>query len=107
VHGTPAGVIRIILIEQMVLPLINGKTVGVIHPSDSGYYMKKRPFLPGDPVSVNLFIISGLFQLRIHPLSCLLAYPDAATIPTIIPEIIPEKTATPTSDNAFIPIIIQ
>jgi hypothetical protein len=75
VHGTPVGIVWIILVEQMILPLVNGKTVGVIHPSDSGYYMKKRPFLPGDPVSVNLFIISGLFQLRIHPLSCLLAYP--------------------------------
>jgi hypothetical protein len=63
VHGAPTGVVGIILIEQMVLSLINGKTVGVIHPSDPGYNMKKRPFRFGNPVSVNLFIISGLLQL--------------------------------------------
>jgi len=62
VHGAPGRAVGIILVKQMILPLIHGETVGIVHPSDPGHNMKKRPFPIRNPVSINLLVFPSLLQ---------------------------------------------
>ena len=66
VHRPPVRVIGVILIEHVVLPLIPGKTVRIVHPSDPGREMKERAIPVGDGVAVVFFKASCLLQCLTH-----------------------------------------
>jgi hypothetical protein len=62
VHRTPAGVIKVVLIKQVIRSLIVGKTIGIIHPPHLGCYVEQGTFFGFDFSAVDFFIISGLNQ---------------------------------------------
>ena len=62
VHGSPIGVIRIVLVKHMVFPLIPGKTVGIIHPSGACGQMERRPFLFGYHLLESLLVLARFPQ---------------------------------------------
>ena len=51
-----------ILVEQVALPLIEGETVGVIHPADGGGSVERRALVVGDMGTVLDLEVSGLLQ---------------------------------------------
>ena len=42
VHGSPLGIVGIVLKKQMVLPLVGGKAVGIVHPAHTGGQVERR-----------------------------------------------------------------
>jgi hypothetical protein len=54
------GVIGIILVKQMIAAVIIGKSVGIVHPADSGRKMESRPVLFMDQLLVFFFVSSSV-----------------------------------------------
>ena len=59
VHGVPHGLIRVILIKQMVLIPVKRKAIRVIGPAHAGCHMKSGPGLGGNLGAALLLIGSG------------------------------------------------
>ena len=86
VHGSPDRIIRIVLIEQMILSLVPGKSVRIVHPSHPRGQVEMRPCIRGDAASHLFFVLSCVFQYFAHvsllsglPASCChLSYASAA-----------------------------
>ena len=53
VHGPPLVGVGVVLVEQMVLPPIDGEAVGVVHPADGRSQVEGGP-LPGGDVGAVL-----------------------------------------------------
>ena len=62
VHGAPLVGVGVVLVKQMVLPLIEGESVGVVHPADGGGNVEGGPFPGGDAGAVLDLKIPGLLQ---------------------------------------------
>ena len=63
VHGTPLVGIGVILVEQMAFPLIDGKSVGVVHPADGRGSVERGTLRRGNMGPILGFKISCLLQL--------------------------------------------
>jgi hypothetical protein len=59
-HGTPVGVIGVILVKHMVFSIIIGKSVGVVHPAHTGGQVQGGASLRGNKTLLFLLINSGV-----------------------------------------------
>ena len=66
VHRSPDRIIRIVLIEQVILSLVPGKSVRVIHPAHPRGQVEMRPCIRGDAASHLFFVLSCVFQYFAH-----------------------------------------
>ena len=66
VHRSPMRIIRVILVKKMVLSVVEGKTVGVIHPAYTGGQVKFRPLFFFYMFFICLLIVSCLLQKRTY-----------------------------------------
>jgi hypothetical protein len=55
-----------VLIKKVVFAVIPAKTVGVVHPADSGRQMKYGPIPVRDEASVFDFVFPGLLEHFSH-----------------------------------------
>ena len=62
VHGAPLGIEGIVLVEQVVLPLIEGEPVGVVHPADTGGQMVDGPIALGNVPAEQHFVAACRVQ---------------------------------------------
>ncbi len=60
VHGTPVGVVGMVLVKEVVAALIPGKAVGVVQPAHPGGQMERGTGLPGDQFLPGLLIAAGV-----------------------------------------------
>ena len=59
VHGAPHRLVGIVLVEQVVLTLIEGKAIGVVHPADPGGQMVNGTFTGGEGLAILCLIGAG------------------------------------------------
>ena len=62
VHGAPLAGVGVVLVEQVVLPLVDGEAVGVVHPADGRGNVEGGALLIGDVGAVLGFKIAGLLK---------------------------------------------
>ena len=57
VHRAPVGGIGVVLVEQMILPFVAGKTVGIVDPADGRRHVEGGPLGRGD--------MGGVLRLKV------------------------------------------
>ena len=62
VHGSPVGVVGMILVEHVILPVVQGEPVRIIHPAYPGGKMERGPGFRRDGLLFFFFVDPGISQ---------------------------------------------